>query len=327
MATGQAGGTGGGLQVRPRTVSCGVGLAAVLLAGLALVGGAGDQPTGGPDRPFPEYGGPLAAIQPPLDRALLAGDDLPRTGPPATATGPDQATGPRAGSRSREPVPTPAPGSGDPAGAEEWCRALLADQVGLSEVWGATAPREVTSRRTRRADGGVLHQVLGVFESERAAAAYARLREAATSCDRVPLALADGTPVTVVLRELASGRPESHHGRPESHHGRPESSSAAGSRFRPAGQGYAVLVTIESPEGTRTGWLALDRLGPVVSLLRQLGPLRPVAPAEPSPELSPELAAELAPALAADLARTRRAALGKLRPVLEAIRQWRERAG
>ena len=60
--------------------------------------------------------------------------------------------------------------------------------------------------------------------------------------------------------------------------------------------------TVLGEERTLTGWLSLDRLGPVVSVLRHLEPVdRADHPTE-------------------DLAETRLAALGKLRPLLAELR-------
>ncbi|MPZ29203.1 MAG: hypothetical protein GEV12_23120 [Micromonosporaceae bacterium] len=282
----------GAVNVRGRTITGGIALAAGLLLGIALIGGVEDRPDD-PEPPVPEHLGPLTAVQPQLRQALLTEDEVPR---PARSPG-SGAAAPGAG-RS-EPPPAPPPGSGPPA-LTELCRALLADPTGLSGLW-STPPREVTTQQTPRDGGAVLHQTLGVFDAEQASAAFGRLREAAAGCDRLPVTLSDGTAVTTLLRELAP-EPAEPAGLPGAR--QPESGTAPG-----AETGYAAAITIESAGGTREGWLSLDRIGPVVSVLRQLGP-----PGAPDP-------------VAGDLTETRQSALGKLRRLLEALQDWRTGTG
>lgn len=279
-------------RVRVRTVTGGIGLAAVLVLGMALLGGVG-EPTTRPDPPVPGHAGPRTAIQPQLKQALLTGDEVVRTAVPTTP-GVPVAVAP-SGSPPAPPADPTVPVRG---GLTELCRALLEDPAGLPRLWGAHPPQEVSSRQTRHAGGAVLRQTLGVFEPAHAPEAYGRLREAATGCDRLPVTLSDGTPVTVLLRELATGPG-----------GRAESATAPDDA-----DGFAVAITVEGGRGTRTGWLALDRVGPVVSVLRQLAP-----------------GAGPAGGVAAELADTRRAALGKLRGklsgLLEVLGSGRGRTG
>lgn len=283
---------GTGMLVRARTITGGVALAAVLLLGWALIGGVGDPPAR-PERAAPGHPGRLTAIQPQLRQALLTGDEVSRVDPPATPGG-ARAEPPAAAEPPADP-PAPAPTGLRELG--ELCRALLEDPTGVPALWGATPPQEVTSQQTRRRRGAELHQLLGVFDAGQAPAAYERLREAATGCHRLPVTLSDGTPVVALLRELATT--------PAGAASRPESATV------PAEQGYAVAITVEGERGARTGWLALDRVGPVISVLRQLGPLTRSATSLAGAELAP----------------TRRAALGKLRPVLELLRDRRGGAG
>jgi hypothetical protein len=256
--------------VRTRTITGGLGLAVVLLLGLALIGGAADPPAAGPERLVPDHDGPLTAVQPQLDRALLTGDELPRTA--AAPAGPEP-PGP-----SLVPAPPGQPSGPGGGGRDERCRALLADPGGLPGLWHTAPPEEVTARQTDRGGGAILHQVLGVFDPEQTPQAYARLRETASSCDRLPMTLSDGTPVTVLLRELAR-RPAAGAG--------PGPGPRAESATVPSGRdSYVVALIIESAEGVWTGWLALDRVGPVISVLRRLGPLTGAGPPAGAPPVT-----------------------------------------
>lgn len=291
----------GGLAVRGRTITGGIGLAAALLLGVALIGGADDRPAD-PEPPVPEHLGPLTAIQPQLRQALFTDDEpvLPTRSPAAR-------TGLVPGSVRPEPAPADPPGSVPPALAE-LCRALLEDPTGLAELWSTAPPREVTAQQTPRGDGATLHQMLGVFDAEHAPAAFGRLREVASDCDRLPVTLSDGTQVIMLLRELAPD-PAGHEDPAEPVPGAARQPESATVPDPGVGTGYAAAITVESAGAPRGGWLSLDRVGPVVSVLSQLGPLAP-----PGTEADDEVAG--------DLAETRRSALGKLRRLLEALPGW-----
>lgn len=294
--------------MRGRTVTCGFGLAGVLLLATALLGGVGDEP----DRPEahgPGHVGPLTAVQPELRDALLTADDLPAAAPRATPVGAAAPPGPAA-------PPTPLPPAPEETGLTGLCRALLEDPTGLPGLWRATPPQETHFRHTSRPGGAVLHQALSVFETGQAPRAYDQLREAATGCDRFTATLADDTPVTVLLRELGGGGD------------RRESTTAD--------QGYAMAVTIEGAQEALAGWLSLDRVGSVISVLRHLAPVPPrqpgAGPAIPAPGESARPPGEAAgtpgaaagtpgaarpvprDGVAGELAETRRAALRLLLP-------------
>lgn len=248
--------------VRGRTVTCGFGLAGVLLLATALLGGVGDEPDR-PEAPGPGHVGPLTAVQPELRDALLTADDLPAAAPRATPVGAAAPPSPAA-------PPAPLPPAPEETGLTGLCRALLEDPTGLPGLpglWRATPPQETHFRHTPRPGGAVLHQALSVFESGQAPRAYDQLREAATGCDRFTATLADDTPVTVLLRELGGGGD------------RRESTTAD--------QGYAMAVTIEGAPEALAGWLSLDRVGSVISVLRHLAPVPPrqpgAGPAIPAP--------------------------------------------
>ena len=290
------------------TVVGGVALAALLLAALALVGGV-DGPSRRRAAP-PEHLGPLTAVQPQLHRALLTGEDLPPPGPdPAgSATGPAGAPSPAA-DPAPEPLPEPAllPPVPTPAGLPsvalpertELCRTLFEDPGSLaSSIGGEGTAAAATGPDTGR-DGGRgadrrghrgswLRHALSVFDSGRAPEAYRHLHRIASGCRRFTAALDDGTVVTVLLRRLVSGR---------------EIAGLGGAGIRRGGvvpdEAYIVQLTVTGPDDVRTGYLAVDRVGPVLSVLRHLG-----ADGAPPP----------------DAHATRRAALDKLLPLTRLLR-------
>jgi hypothetical protein len=244
----------------------------LLVVVAALVGGVDGKPDGSRED-GPTRLGPATAIQPELRKALLTDRDLPPV-----------AGGDRAGPRPEPPtdpapVTTPAPPARAPAtetGAlVDLCRALFEDPAKLAGLW-RTPPQEVASRHTTRPSGAILHQVLGVFGLERSVDAYRLLRESAANCGSFEGTLEDGTPVAALLEGLIARRPES----------------------APADESYATILTSE--DGAVEGWLTVDRVGPIVSVLRYRGP-------DPSYE-EYELLAE-----------ARDTALNKLRPLLQTL--------
>jgi hypothetical protein len=279
--------------VRGRTLAGGAVLGGLLLLALALLGGVGETPSGS-GSPDPERLGPVTAVQPELREALLTDQDL-ATAPAPSATTTDPPAGVPAVVVTSAPAaagaPPAAPAAPATSAVAELCRALFEDPAGLSGLWRdgpwrAAPPQETSSRQTARDGGATLHQLLGVFAAGRSAEAYRQLREQAAGCDRFQSTLPDGSPVTVLLQELSPDRRESRH--------------AGG-----ADDGYAMTVTVRGEERTLTGWLSLDRLGPVVSVLRHL---EPVDHADHPTE---------------EFAETRLAALGKLRPLLAELRGTR----
>lgn len=288
-----------GFTVRGRTLAGGAVLGGLLLLVLALLGGVGEDP----DRvgePAPERLGPVTAIQPQLQEALLDDQDLPATPPPSPTPAAPAAVPAVATPEPAGPDPVPA-GPGVTGPIAGLCRALFEDPAGLSGLWRsgpwpATAPQETSARQTARDGGATLHQVLGVFEADRSVEAYHQLRELAAGCDRFRSTLPDGTPVTVLLRELSWDRQESD--RRESGY---------------ADNGYAMTITVVGEERSLTGWLSLDRLGPVVSVLRQLGPADRSGESGSGSWDSGDWAESLA--------ETRLTALTKLRPLLAELRE------
>jgi hypothetical protein len=274
------------------TVVGGVALAALLLAALALVGGV-DDPSRRRAAP-PEHLGPLTAVQPQLHRALLTGEDLPPPGrgPAGAAAGPAGAPSP-----APEPLPEPAlpPPVPTPAGLPsvalpertELCRTLFEDPGRLAaSIGGAGTAAAAETPEGHR--GSWLRHALSVFDSGRAPEAYRHLHRVASGCRRFTAALEDGTVVTVLVRRLVSGV---------------EIAGLGGAGIRRGGvvpdEAYIVRLTVTGPDGVRTGYLAVDRVGPVLSVLRHLR-------ADGAPPPDPHA--------------TRRAALDKLLPLTRLLR-------
>lgn len=236
-----------GGKVRGRTLACGIALGGVFMIVMALVGGSTDAPSG-TSQPGPDDLGPLTAVQPQLQQALLSDEDLPPAEPLAAPPTSGPAT----------VVTTPPP---PPVASESWlgtelgelCRVLLADPAGIAGLpglWQATPPRQAAAQHTGYPGGGGLQQMLGVFEPGAVGEAYQRLRDSASSCDRFPARLEDGTAVTMMLRDLTGDRTESTR----------------------AGGKHGLAVAFLRKDGTSAGWLMLDRVGPVISVLHHLGP-------------------------------------------------------
>jgi hypothetical protein len=258
--------------LRGRTIAGGAALAGVLLLVLTALGGVGGTPLPPAESHSPDRLGPLTALQPQLHHALLSDADLP----PLAGAG--VTTPPGAVSAAPPPAGRTSPAATDPAERSqlgELCRSLFEDPASLSGWWEG-APQEASWQRTGDHRGGILQQVLALFAEEQVRQSYAQLRETASRCGRFTASLADGTVVTVMLDELATNRRESAH----------------------ADEAYTLRIIAEDGQQTLVGWLALDRVGPVVSVLRRLGP----AGAGPD-----------------DLASTRQAALSKVRAMLQML--------
>ena len=257
---------------RGRTIAGGTALAGVLLLALSMLGGISGTPPPPADSHSPGRVGPLTALQPQLHHALLTDADLP---PLAGVTSPPGAAATASAAPPREGRTPPATDPAERGRLGELCRHLFEDPASLPDWWEG-APQEATWQRSGHRDGGMLQQVLALFAEEQVRQSYAQLRETAGRCGQFTASLTDGTVVTVMLDELATDRRES-----------------AG-----ADETYTLRITAEDGQQTLVGWLALDRVGPVVSVLRRLGP------AEAGPD---------------DLASTRRAALSRIRAMLQTL--------
>lgn len=244
------------LSGRPLTVAggllLGLLLAAVLLA-LNVMGVHVDE------RPPPRAvasarpGTPLTGNQPELTRALLSRADLgarftPAPVPPSTPAA--------AATHRPEPAAPPVAAPSAPATRAERCRTLfdapwrlipagheLTDQamtdLGPSGGTGGSAPAPPLLPRLR--------QTLSLFADDGAAAAYDAIRASVDDCRSFETTLEDGTLATIALHELevASGG---------------------------ADGAYAVRITATGGDRTFTGYLAVGRVGQMLSVLRTVGP-------------------------------------------------------
>jgi hypothetical protein len=252
------------VRMRVRTLIGGIALGGALLLVLAMMGGGvGDQPAER-DRSAPDRRGPLTALQPELQRALLTDDDLPGGSPAGSTPRKQAALGEGTGARPADPAP-------EATALTDLCRVLFEDPSALGALWDEDRVLDDGEAEVR--------QSLTVFEEERAPEAYQRLREAAPRCQRFQASLDDGSAVEVLLREMIGYADRSESGTVD--------------------DSYAMTITVQRAEGELTGWLALDRVGPVISVLRQLGPSSGGVD---------------------ELARVRQAALDKLAPLLETLR-------
>ncbi|HYN93857.1 MAG TPA: hypothetical protein VES42_08405, partial [Pilimelia sp.] len=196
---------------------------------------------------------------------------------------------------------------GLPVSAAEGCARLFAAPwevaaAGQPLVLGPELADHVDPARAVR-----LRQALGGFTGDGAAGAMAALRRATEACPRFAARLDDGTEVTVALDPATDGTsgggpdtggrgPGGVNGAPGGGGGQEAGAPAGGGP--PAGDdaAYAVRFTAHAADGrTWTGYLAADRVGPVVSVLRHLGPAGTVD--------------------AGEMAATRDAAVAKARPL------------
>ncbi|MCW6005810.1 hypothetical protein K1W54_14665 [Micromonospora sp. CPCC 205371] len=131
----------------------------------------------------------------------------------------------------------------------ERCRALLGRPGDVARDWAAG--RAVGDFAGRR-DGTLLRQALTLFGPDGAQRAFGELRAASGACPEFDARLDDGTAVRVHLREMA---------------------------LRGAGhEASAVRAPARGESGTREGYLAVGRVGAVLSVLRHLGPAGTVDP-------------------------------------------------
>jgi hypothetical protein len=171
------------------------------------------------------------------------------------------------------------PEVGAPESAGRACRSLLARPWRVAAAGHRpVAPPQVADHLDRER-GVRLRQVLGGFAADGAVQAIARVRRIAAACPRFRL------------------------GRQLIHHNGDSASGTVTLEPTPAaapvdggGDGYALRVSIVADDGRAwTGYLAVDRVGRVLSVLLHLGPRGVVGPEE--------------------AAATRRAAVAKARPL------------
>ncbi|MDP9791790.1 hypothetical protein J2S43_000302 [Catenuloplanes nepalensis] len=251
---------------RPLTVAggllLGLLLAAVLLA-LNVMGVHVDE------RPPPRAatttrpGTPLTGNQPELTRALLSRTDLgdrftPAPTPPAPSRTPD----------ATEPAPEPSVPDA-PVPRAERCRTLFDAPWELVPTGHELTDQATTDLNPSGGTGGSapalpllprLRQTLSRFADDGAAAAYDAIRTSVADCRTFETTLEDGTLATVSLHELevASGG---------------------------ADGAYAVRITAVGGDRVLTGYLAVGRVGQMLSVLRTVGPEGTVDSGDADPTL------------------------------------------
>lgn len=146
---------------------------------------------------------------------------------------------------------TPAPRTAAGRDRRERCRALFERPWDVARA--PAADRAVGDYAGQR-DGSLLRQALTLFGSDGAARAFGELRATSGSCPEFDARLDDGTAVRVQLREMTLRRV--------------------------GDEAYAMHVTARGESGTRQGYLAVGRVGTVLSVLRHLGPAGTVDPAD-----------------------------------------------
>jgi hypothetical protein len=189
-------------------------------------------------------------------------------------------------------APATRPAPVEDGGRTERCRALFERPW---EVAGAGAREQAVGDYAGRHETALLRQALALFEPGGAAHAVGELRRASGSCPEFDARLEDGTAVRVQLREMALRRV--------------------------GDEAYAVRVTARpltgrGERGTRHGYLAVGRVGPVLSVLRHLTPAGRVDPAEVAAMLGRTLR-RAAPLVAPDERRLTphdRPGVGKMEP-------------
>lgn len=147
-------------------------------------------------------------------------------------------------------------------GRTERCRALFERPWDMT---GAGARDRAVGDYAGRGEAALLRQALALFEPGGAARAVGELRRASGSCPEFDARLEDGTAVRVQLREMALRRVG-------------DEAYAVRLIARPLGR--------RDEGGTRVGYLAVGRLGLVLSVLRHLGPAGAVDPAQVATVLS-----------------------------------------
>lgn len=236
---------------RGRTLVGGVVLGLAFVVALLLVGVVG-VPGVVSGRPLGAWAtrGPatVTGYQPGLNDALLAGVDLP----PGYVEAPSLAPGSTA--PAADPTPALSPTGAEPSTRAEdrppergrrhlECRDLFERPWEVATAGGRPIDRADAEHPTRR---GVLRQVLlRLPHSGAAEAALERFRETAAGCQRFTACLGDDcAPVVVRVREVAV---------------------SAGD------EAYALLVAAQAGQRTYRGYLAVGRVGSVVTVLRHLG--------------------------------------------------------
>ncbi|MEV1289296.1 hypothetical protein [Micromonospora sp. NPDC049679] len=233
---------------RGRTLLGGVLLGGAMVVALLLAGVVG-VPVVAAERPLGRWStpppAPLTARQPELTGALLTSVDLPNgyvTRRPADPSPTPRATPSPTG---RSATPRPERGELEPGGRGPDCRELFERPWDVATPGARPIDRAAIDLSEERR-GALLRQAVSVFSGGGAKAAVTRLREFSGRCRQFDARLGDGTRVAVQTRELS---------------------------IRKVGDdAYALLLTARSGQRTYTGFIAVGRVGPLVTVLRHVGP-------------------------------------------------------
>jgi hypothetical protein len=229
-----------------RTILGGVLLAALALAVLALLG----VPAAKPRSRLTEEARPVpgTAHQPALEQLLLGNGDLPK-GYVGGAVNPVPSPT-RTAAASDPATMHPAAGRPESATADQ-CRFLLANPSGAL-VGPTGAAQAVQSDHRQPADGATMRQAIASFRGGGAAVAFNALHALLGGCG--PFGTPDG--MTATLREV---------------------------QIPTVGDGsYAFLLTLRAGRLGYDGYLAVERVGTGLTLLRYLQPTgRPADPMSP----------------------------------------------
>lgn len=222
------------LPVRRRTLAGGVFLAGVLLLALTVAGvlGARHSPQSA-QPPTAAEAGTRTANQPELEAALLQPAELPHAFSPEPKI-----------IRHRPERPT------------EKCAALLGAPDELVRGAAATvgpAPSASAQAVSEHRGTTLLSQVLASFGGNGASSTFDELRRVGQRCRDFSAVLEDGTAVRVRVEAMSE-------------------SQLPRSLLQMDGDRFALRLTLTGSSKIMTGYLALGRVGRLLSVLRQLEP-------------------------------------------------------
>lgn len=224
--------------VRHRTIAGGIALGGLLIGALTLAGvlGATHRQQQAQATETSRKTLPLTATQPELQAALLAEVDLPASYAPQP---------PSPSPRVRTPRP-------------ERCAALLGAPDELIRTAAATVATHPKARLqpTAQAVSGhrgptLITQVLSTFTGDGALGTLNELRRMGQRCRDFNAVLDDGTAVRVRVEDVPRDR-------------------LPADLLKLEGDAYALRFTLTGKDRTMTGYLALGRVGGVLSMLREL---------------------------------------------------------
>ncbi|MFI5838601.1 hypothetical protein ACIA8K_02625 [Catenuloplanes sp. NPDC051500] len=255
------------LSGRPLTVAGGLLLGLMLAAVLLTLNVMGvhidDDPPPEAARSGP-HGEPLTGNQPELSRALISTADLAaRLTPTPSRSASEAVPVPTPAARRTEAAAPPAEEELAPPERAERCRTLFRAPWELVPSGHEVTDQAMSdSQITINTSVGTprLRQMLSLFADDGAAAAYEAIRASVSECRSFETTLEDGTLATISLRELEMGGGD-------------------------ADGAYAVRIVARGEDGTLTGYLAVGRVGPMLSVLRTVGPEGSVDSGDAEPTL------------------------------------------